>query len=115
MHLTTEDLGEIANVTADQLTAILDDDAFGGFVVLAESDDGFIQAANNWTPDDDCEAFIEQHESDPWTLEYRDAATAKHLQVSRNVTLLEVKNAFLEYLRGSPEWRARFEWNEIDV
>ena len=115
MQLSTEERGEIDDVTAAQLAAILDEDAFGSFVILAESDRGFIQAANNWSPGDACEAFIARHRSDPWILEYRDAASAKHFQVSRDVTLDEVKRAFLEYLRGAPGWRSGFQWSQIDV
>ena len=115
MQLTTEDLGEIAVVKADELSRILDDDAFGGFVVLAASEHSYIQAANNWAAGKDCEAFIERHGSDPWILEYRDEASKKQFQANRDVTLAEVKEAFLVYLRGGFEWRTRFQWNEIDV
>ena len=115
MWLTTEELGEFPEVRADQIASILEDDSFGSFVTLSESDNGFIQAANNWSADDACETFIATHDSDPWILEYRDAASGKQFQVTRNVTLAELKDAFLVYLRGGFEWRTRFQWNEIDV
>ena len=75
MWLTTEELGEFPEVRADQIASILEDDSFGSFVTLSESDNGFIQAANNWSPDDACEAFVARYDSDPWILEYRDAAS----------------------------------------
>lgn len=115
MKLTTEDLGEIADVKADELARIVDEDAFGAFAVLSDSDDAFMQAGNNWSPDDECEAFVERHGSDPWVLEYRDAASGKQFQATRNVTLQEVRDAFLHYLRANPAWRDRFQWSEIDV
>ena len=115
MQLTTEDLGEITALRADQIAGILNDDAFGSFVILAKSDSEFIQAANNWSPDDTCEAFVERHGSDPWILEYRDASSGKQFQATRNVTLAETRDAFLDYLRGGFEWRTRFQWAQIDV
>lgn len=114
MDLTTEELGEFTNVETDDLVRILDEDAFGGFVILSRAEEEFLQAGNNWSPDDECATFLERYDSDPWVLEYREPS-GKQYQTCRNVTLAEVKEAFLSYLRGGTEWRDRFEWSEIEA
>ena len=115
MTLSTEDLGDFSDVRADDVARIIDEDAFGSFVILSQCDEGFIQAANNWSADGAGEAFVARHDSDPWILEYRDAASGTQFQATRNVTLIELRTAFLDYLRGGFEWRTHFQWTEIDV
>jgi hypothetical protein len=112
MRLTTEELGDVDDVTANDVERVLGDDAFGGFAILAKSDDVYMQAGNQWSADAACEVFVQKYGSDPWVLEYRDG---KHFAADRNVTLDEVKRAFLSYLRGDPTWRTAFTWSEIDV
>jgi hypothetical protein len=113
MLLSTEEMGDFPDVTQDDINRILPEDGFGKFAILSETETTFIQAGNDWQPGDECRAFIQQHGSDPWLLEYRDGPTGRQYRASSQVTLEQVRQAFALYLAGDPSWRAMFEWREL--
>jgi hypothetical protein len=115
LQLSTEELGDIDDVTPRALAQILDDDSFGTFVVLLATEDAFIQAASNWSPSAECEAFVEENGSDPWSLEYRDGSTGKIFRARGDVSLERVKAAFLQYLGHDAAWRRDYEWQEVEL
>ena len=53
MTLTTEDLGDLADVDTAAMDEVLASDAFGKFAILSTSEEAFIQAGNDWQPDDE--------------------------------------------------------------
>ncbi len=65
MCLTTEEQGDIRDVTEASMLDVLADDSFGKFAVLSRSDETFIQPGCEWSPSDDCAAFLKLHDSDP--------------------------------------------------
>jgi hypothetical protein len=113
MTLTTEGGGDIPGVDASTLDEVLRSDTFGKFVVLVASDDEFIQAGNDWKPSEECQAFLRDHESDPWLLEYRESG--RLFRAAGHVTLQQVRSAFLAYLSGASAWRSAFAWAELQL
>ena len=113
MTLTTEELGETPDVDAATLAGVLATDAFGKFAVLSASEREFIQAGNDWQPDEACRAFMDTHDSDPWVLEYRQ--NDRQFRATGHVTLEQVIQAFRSYLDGEAEWQSAFAWREVDV
>jgi hypothetical protein len=112
MLLTTEELGEFHEVTGADIDRILRDDSFGKFAVLSSSEGDFIQAGNDWEPSPECSAFVKLHGSDPWVLEYRDGLSDRLFRASGQITLDQVRHAFLSFLSGQEEWRQWFTWRE---
>ncbi len=76
MTLTTEDHDDIPDVDAATLDEVLRSDGFGKFAILSTSEEEFIQAGNDWQPNEQCRAFLHEHNSDPWLLEYRESGAA---------------------------------------
>ncbi len=112
--LTTEEQGDVNDVTEPVLRRILDEDAFGKFAILSRSAKEFMQAACEWDPSPECAAFLEQHGSDPWVLEYRDPATRKQFRAEGQLTLGQVRDAFIAYLNNETTWHARFSWVPVE-
>jgi len=110
MTLTTEELGDVAAVTATALDEVLSGDAFGKFAILTASEGVFLQAGNEWNPGEECRRFLEQHRSDPWVLEHREGG--KLYRAAGHVTLDQVRQVFLRYLGGG-DWRSEFVWQEL--
>jgi hypothetical protein len=115
MTLTTEDGGDIPNVTPEDIDRVLPADAFGKFAILSVSATEFIQAGNDWQPDPACSQFLQQHNSDPWILEYRDGASGQQFRAVGWVSLEHVRVAFLSYLAGTETWRTTHEWHELHL
>ena len=115
MTLTTEDAGDVPEVTSADIDNVLSSDAFGAFAILAASETDFIQAGNDWLPSPACEQFMQQSGSDPWVLEYRESASDRQFRAADWVSLDQAIRAFHSYLAGTHEWRTDFEWNEIDL
>jgi len=115
MWLTTEELGDIPDVTAADIQEILPSDTFGKFVVLSAGEDSFIQVASDWQPTPECAAYLREHDSDPWVLEYRDGTTGRQYAATRYATLNEVRDAFVSYLAGDEAWRSMFSWKELQL
>ncbi|HEX8916146.1 MAG TPA: hypothetical protein VF796_27605 [Humisphaera sp.] len=113
MKFTTENGGDLGDLTAEAMDGILAEEGFGGFAILGPAEDVFIQAADTWEPGDETSAFRESHGSDPWVLEYREAG--RQYQAHGHVTLDQVREAFRSYLAGDGRWRAAFQWHEIEV
>lgn len=111
MRLTTDSNIDIPDVDAKTMDSVLREDAFGKFAVLESSADEFIQAANEWHASAACEAFLAEHGSDPWVLEYREAGW--HFRADAWVTLTEVRTAFAAYLTGETAWRSAWLWSEM--
>lgn len=112
MMLLTEELGEVPDVDAATLNHVLASDAFGKFAILNRSEGDFIQAGNDWQPDEACRAFRQSHDSDPWVLEYRQGE--QQFRAAGLVTLEQVREAFLSYRAGGIEWRNGYEWSELE-
>jgi hypothetical protein len=115
MWLTTEETGETPHVTAEDIDRILPADGFGKFAILSASENSFIQAGNDWQPGEECRAFLRDHGSDPWVLEYRDGESGRQYRAIGHVTLDQVRQAFLSYLSGSRAWREMLGWREMSV
>ncbi len=99
MELTSAGLS-FADVTEQQLDEAFADDARRGeFVILTAEDGSFLQAGGE--------------SEGPYRLEYRDAGSGKQFQATREAGKEEVKQAFLDYLRGGSAWRAQREWREM--
>jgi hypothetical protein len=113
MWLTTEELGEIKDIQIAELLQVFDEEGFGNFAVLSASETEFIQAASAWSPTRECEEFLEQHQSDPWVLEYHDKECRRPLRANGLFTLTQVMQAFVSYLQGDSEWHTGKEWIEI--
>ncbi|MBN9524192.1 hypothetical protein J0H58_37725 [bacterium] len=113
MTLTTEDMGDLSDVDPAAMDELLASDGFGKFAVLSVSDEAFLQAGNNWQPTPECEAFMAEHGSDPWVLEYR--ADGQQFRAAGPVTLDQVRKAFLSYLTAGPEWRTGVRWAALDL
>ncbi|AMV29077.1 hypothetical protein VT84_32075 [Gemmata sp. SH-PL17] len=113
MTFTTEDLGDVPNVTPAGMDEILATDVFGAFAILSASGEAFIQAGNDWQPDEDCRAFLDAHDSDPWLLEHRECGY--QFRAVGHATLEQVRRAFRSYLTGGSEWRTGFAWSELQL
>ena len=113
MTLTTEEFGDVPDVSAADIDEILPADAFGKFVILAASEESFIQAGCDWRPTQECQAYLARHDSDPWLLEYRDGESGRQFRAAGHVTLDEVRRAFLSYLAGGGEWRQALQWEQV--
>lgn len=113
MTLTTEELGETPDVGVATLDEILAADGFGKFAILSASEREFIQAGSDWQPGAECRAFMGEHDSDPWVLEFRQGK--KQYRAEGRVTLDQVRQAFRSYLGGGSDWRTGFVWSEIKV
>jgi hypothetical protein len=114
--LEGEELPKIHHVTKKHLLAIFDesDADFGQFLVLSNEQSGFIQSANLWELSKECEQFQDRTQSEPYSLEYKDEATG-HLYAAEGwFALWEIKDAFVDYLRGSMRWKHNKVWNKID-
>jgi hypothetical protein len=112
MTLTTEDLGDIAGVTEADIDRLCADDAFGKFLVLSASKTDFLQAACNWSPSAECKEFLKRTGSDPWLIEYHDPRSGKHYAAQGDITLDQVKEALIDFLRRGENWRTTFTWVE---
>lgn len=133
MRLSAEKLKEVADVTAADIEHVLAENSFGDFAILSASDDDFIQVACNWNPvvvlasDHDSlqvarncalseeagDLFSRRHDS--WALEYRDGTTGMQFKARRDLTLVQVKEAFLSYLRGDRAWHDAHTWEELEI
>lgn len=113
MTFTTEDLGDVPDVDIAALDEVLASDGFGKFAILSVSEEEFLQAGNDWQPDEECRAFQQAHSSDPWVLEFR--AGGRQYQASERISLDQVRDAFRSYLAGGSEWRTGFAWAELDL
>ncbi len=111
MTLTTEDHDDIPDVDAATLDEVLRSDGFGKFAILSTSEEEFIQAGNDWQPNEQCRAFLHEHNSDPWLLEYRESG--RQFRAAGHVTLEQVRDAFLSYLSAGVQWRSAFVGAEL--
>lgn len=103
MTLTTEEYGDIPNVSPAAIDEVLMSDVFGKFAVLARSETEFLQIGNDWSPSEACTTFLQVNGSDPWIIEYRE--NGQHYQASGQVTLNQARMAFHSYLEGDELWQ----------
>src|SRR5262245_56712297 len=113
MTLTTEDLGMRPDADAATIDEVLQSDGFGKFIILAASEEEYIQAGNDWNPGEACGAFLQSTNSDPWVLELREGN--RQFRAVGHATLEQVRQAFLSYLGGEMAWRSAFTWAEVLV
>ncbi len=115
MILQAEEIEPIDNVTEDDLERVFDESrtAFGKFVILLASDDAFIQSACTWQPTDESKRFIEQTGSEPYCLEYRDPDSGKLFAAVGDFTLLQIRDAFIEFHNGRDTWKQGKVWEEL--
>lgn len=113
------------NVSVEFTARAFDEKAIGKFAHLWLSNDVVISASSkgkpsNCLPPDDplvkerC-AFIQRTGSEPWTLQYIDGVARKEYQAQGDLTLEQVKTAFIEYLRTDGQWRQNHVWEELDT
>ncbi len=116
MNLEGEDLPKIHDVTERHLLAVFDEDEtdFGQFLILSQDDGSFLQSANMWEPSEECERFQEERNSDPYCLEYKNQATGQLFAAEGWFAISEVREAFVEYLRGTKRWKENKIWKEIE-
>jgi hypothetical protein len=114
LWLTTEEQGELPDITIESLNEIIAAESFGKFAVLSASDEAFIQTASDWSPSKECTAFLKRYGSDPWILEYRDSTSHQQFRVRGHLTLNQVQQAFASYLQGDNRWQSDHEWIEIN-
>ena len=113
MTFTTENDGDLPDVDAATLDEVLRSGSFGKFAILAVSEAQFIQAGEDWSPDDQSQAFLRENESDPWLLEYRESE--RQFRAVGHVTLTLVRDTFQAYLSGDPGWKSTFAWAELKL
>jgi hypothetical protein len=81
---------------ADVHRAFDDDGIRGEYVILTGPDGSYIQAAG---------------EGDgPYTLEYRNSAEGINYRADTEPTKQQVREAFLQFLRGDTAWRTSRQW-----
>ncbi|WP_406700102.1 hypothetical protein V5E97_14805 [Singulisphaera sp. Ch08] len=124
MRFSSQKMPDIDNASDALIERAFDGKAMGNFAHLWKSDDVFIQAScrapSNCVPPDDplvkeIGEFIQRTGSEPWTLEHVDGVARKEYRVEDDLTLEQVKTAFLEYLRSDGEWRQDHAWVEMDT
>ncbi|MHC5540727.1 hypothetical protein ACYOEI_21110 [Singulisphaera rosea] len=125
MRLSSQNLPDIENVSEALIERAFEGKAIGGFAHLWKSDDVFIQAGCRGTPShcappddplaEELRAFLEKTGSEPWTLEYSDGVARKEFRVPGDLSLEQVKAAFVEFLRSDGDWRQNHEWVEMDT
>lgn len=113
MTLTTEEYGDIPDISSTAIDDVLMSDAFGKFAILARSETEFLQIGNDWSPDEACSTFLQTHGSDPWVIEYRE--NDQQYRANGQVTLAQAQRAFHSYLEGAEGWRTMFTWSLILV
>jgi hypothetical protein len=122
VRLSSQNLPEIENVSEADIDRAFDGGAIGKFVHLSATEDCFIQAGSRGTPSrcvppddpgvkDHCE-FIHRTGSEPWILEDIELAGVREYAVVGDLTLADVKRAFVGYFRGDSSWRQEFNWVE---
>jgi hypothetical protein len=96
MNLTTG-RQKFAAVTEQTLEEVFADDTLRGeFVILETDKETFLQAGG---------------EGDgPYTMEYKEIGN--QFQAEGELTKEQVKEAFLDYLRGGSVWRTKHRWRE---
>jgi hypothetical protein len=116
MILAGEDLPAIHHVTEAHLQAVFDETEtdFGKFIVLAHNDSSFIQAANVWEMSEECERFFSQKKSEPYCLEYKDENNDTVYAAEGWFTLDEIREAFMQYLRGWEDWKQNNRWSKVE-
>jgi hypothetical protein len=109
LRFSSQDLPDVENASAEFIARAFDEKAIGKFAHLWLSNDVVIFAgskgkpSNCLPPDDPLVkerwAFIQRTGSEPWTLRYIDGIARKEYQAQGDLTLEQVKTAFIEYLR----------------
>jgi hypothetical protein len=125
LRFSSQSLPDIENVSEGFIERAFDDGSIGQFAHLCISDDVFIQAGSRGTPsncvpsDDPLVkehwAFIRRTGSEPWILEFVDGVARKEYRAQGDLTLEQVKTAFIEYLWSDGEWRQGHAWEELDT
>jgi hypothetical protein len=89
-----------ANASESDIQRAFDDDAARGEYIILTADDGsYIQASG---------------EGDgPYTLEYRNAGESVNHRADEEPSKQQVREAFLQYLRGDAKWRTSRKWTQI--
>lgn len=83
---------------ADIEKTFKDDLCRGKFAILTKEDGSFLQAAGGM--------------QGPFMVEYCDAD--KQYMATRELSKSETKEVFMDYLRNGNEWKASYEWKEIE-
>ena len=102
MDLECEQSISSTDVTAaDIQNAFADDAGRGGYIILSQSEQVYIQAIG---------------EGDgPYTLEYRQGSGERHYQCPQDLTKEQVETAFLKYLTGDIAWQNDHEWQRLEI
>jgi hypothetical protein len=99
-HLETAGSLSSDNVTEADIHRAFDDPrARGEYAILTAPDGGFMQAGGE--------------DDGPFVLEHRDAKTEVQIQAQVELTKEQVRQAFLQYLRGGSEWHSAHQWEPL--
>jgi hypothetical protein len=120
VRLSSQNLPDIENVTEADIDRAFHNGAIGKFVHLWNSEDSFIQAGGRGTPSN-CVApdhpkvkqhwaFIHRTGSEPWILQHIEKVRVREYEATECVTIEQVKQVFVKYLRGDPAWRQGYTW-----
>jgi hypothetical protein len=101
MELKTASRISSKNVTEEELINAFQDDAGrGDFIILSQSEEVFIQAA--------------EEGNTLYQLEYRQGDADHHFQCTQDVSKANVQSAFMKYLKGDDSWKTDFEWKPLE-
>jgi hypothetical protein len=102
MVLDAEKGQPIQNATESDIARLLEDDqARGGFVILAHSKQYYLQAAGEG--------------NGPYTLECRSGDDEHHFRCIQSLSKQAVQSAFLKYLRHDPAFTSDFSWEKVKL
>jgi len=101
MHLECEESPSSNDVTeTDIRNAFADDAGRGGYIILSQSEQVYMQACGE--------------DEGPYVLEYRDGGGDQHYQCPHDLTKDQAQVAFLKYLAGDTSWQNDFEWEKLE-
>jgi hypothetical protein len=126
LRFSSQNLPDMEDVSEALIERAFEDKAIGMYAHLWLSDEVILQAGSRGTPSTCCgppddplveelRSFIRRTGSEPWTLEYIDGVARKEYQARGDLTLEQVKAAFVEYLRSGGDWRQDHDWEELDT
>ena len=129
MKLSSQNLPELHDVTEVEIERIIGGEAFGLYALLGDRDGDFIEVGYKgrpaaWAFDyppgswerqiaEEWKAFKERTGSEWWKIDYFDTASGEQYEAEGDLTLGEVKQVFVEYLRGDDAWKSRYRWTKL--
>ena len=126
MRFSSQNLPDREDVSETLIEQAFTDQAIGMYAHLWLSEEVFIQAGIRGNPSRCCGSpddplirelreFLDRTGSEPWRLEYVDGVARKEFHSRGDLTLEQVKAAFVNYLRSGGNWRQDLDWEEQDT